>query len=522
MFQNVRIKNIGSNVFDLSHEKKLSMKMTDLVPILCEEVIPNDSWSCNTELFIRFSPLVSPVMHRVNVFTHFFFVPHRLVWEDWEDFITGGREGDDATVLPFINMKSGTIGTDGAAKGTLNDYLGGAVKTQVLSDETLRQSALPFRAYTEICDTYYRDQNLTEPYDIDKGSGALLGAEAQKIMTLRKRCWEKDYFTSALPWTQRRSDAVELPLTGDLTVVLNSTASNQKLVDSAGGKVGTGAPNVYDVGTYTALEDNANADDIWLDPNNTLTVDAADATMTDINELRNAHKLQQWLELMAKTGARYAEVLKGFFGIKRPSDSRLQRPEYLGGGIAPVTFGEINQTSEDGTTPLGHQVGKGYAVGNSNRFKKWFEEHGYIIGIMSVMPKTAYYQGMRRHFGYTDKYDFFWSQFANLGEQEVYNSEIYADWDNYMKDSGEFGYQERYCQYKQIPDGIHGDFRDDLEFWHMGRKFASAPSLNTAFVQASTDDRIFADQTDEDKLYVQVYHSIRARRRMPRYVTPSL
>jgi len=510
------------NAFNLSHERKFSMKMGNLVPILCEEIIPGDAWRCNSEVMLRMAPMVAPIMHRVNVYTHYFFVPNRLIWSEWEDFITGGEDGTEAPAMPTI-LSDFLTSSSKAANGSLADYLGYATASSTVSSGG-NTCSLPFRAYQTIYNEYYRDQNLEEPITVPTVSGSD-NTSAAALMTLRKRAWEKDYFTAALPWTQRGSE-VTIPLAGSADVNLKTdyaTIGKQKVYDQTG--IPAGINNALQVQATSAdLNAVTGSVDMWLDPNNTMEADMSSVSATTIEELRKATKLQQWLERSARGGARYIEKILSHFGVVS-SDARLQRPEFLGGGKTPVVISEVLQTSSTDTeTPQGNMAGHAVAVGNSHRFNKSFEEHGYIIGIISVLPKTAYQQGTRRHLLKDDKFDYYWPEFAQLGEQPVYQAELYDDYLTANREAT-FGYQSRYSEYKYIPSSVHGDFKDSQSFWHMGRIFTSSPSLNNDFVKADTsgiNERVFAAGDTEDQLWVQVYNNIKALRPIPKINNPSL
>lgn len=528
LFKNIVGNKPKTNWFNLSHERKFSMKMGQLVPILCEEVIPGDTWNVNTEVLMRLAPMVAPVMHRVNVYTHFFFVPNRLIWSEWEDFITGGEDGTEEPVRPY---KTFTGVSAYMEEGSLADYLG-------FSSEPIGGSVninvLPFRAYQLVFNEYYRDQNLETAVAINKTSG-LDSLAASELMVVRTRAWEKDYFTSALPWTQRGAE-VELPLgtaapiyaTDD--VYDGSATTNWTVYDSSGNPVdGTvSSPVNIEVGPNTngplRYVQGAAHNPAWLDPDGNLEADLSSATGATIEELRRATKLQAWLERSARGGARYIEKILSHFGV-HSSDKRLQRPEFLGGGKSPIVISEVLQTSEtDAGTPQGNPAGHGIAVGNTHQAKKYFEEHGYIIGIISVLPKTAYQQGTRKHLLKDDKFDYYWPEFAQLGEQAVLQAEVYDDYVTANREAT-FGYQSRYAEYKYIPSSVHGDFKDDLSFWHMGRIFSSAPALNETFIQADTsaiNTRVFAAGDTEPQLWVQVYNNIKAKRPIPKFNNPSL
>ncbi|MEM3318499.1 MAG: major capsid protein [Thermoplasmatales archaeon] len=512
LFNQVRIKKQKRNVFDLGHERKFSMNMGDLVPILCEEVIPGDTFKMNSEVFLRMAPLVAPIMHRVNVYTHFFFVPNRLIWQDWEKFITGGENGNELPIRPFGRIASSNYQSYG--KGSLADYLGVSVFQE--PQVPVEYNALPFRAYQLIYNEYYRDQNLESPIIIRKTSGLLDANEYEATRVIRKRAWEKDYFTSALPWTQRGGD-VHLPLSGEADIMFKEGGQTfTKFAD------GTIRPNVQTFQSFGNGElEETQGDAFTLDNSSSLQADLTSATASTIEELRRATKLQQWLERNARTGSRYIEQILAHFGV-RSSDARLQRPEFLGGGKSPVTISEVLQTSStDTTSPQANMAGHAISVGSSHTFKKFFEEHGYVIGIMSILPKTAYMQGTRRHFYKSDKFDYYWPEFAQLGEQPVYKGELWSDFDG--DDLETFGYQSRYAEYKFIPSTVHGDFKDNLDHWHMSRKFANEPALNEQFIKADPTQRVFA-VTDPNypKVYVQLYNNLKAIRPIPYFNTPML
>lgn len=533
IFNQIRVKKPKSNKFDLSHEKKMSLNMGDLIPIYLEEIVPGDRFKTSSEILIRMAPMLAPIMHRVNVYTHYFFVPNRIVWDNWKTFITGGEDGQQEPVYPTINIAE-TV-KQMFAQGTLADYLGLPVldQTKTITGSTARISALPFRAYAEIYNEYYRDQNLEAAVEFSKGDGPAGGAtEALRLGTLRKRAWEKDYFTSALPWAQRGGE-VNLPVESqfqpvykDITDVFQtgtSTPSATGSWDLAGGG------QVQDVNSTKARIENLS------------TTQQVQSTSVTINELRTATRLQEWLEKNARGGSRYIEQILSHFGV-RSSDARLQRPEYLGGGKNPVVISEVLNQAGDAPqeqeptnplAPVGTQYGHGISVGRSNGFSKSFEEHGYVMGIMSVIPRTGYQQGMERTWRKFNKLDYYWPEFAHLGEQEIRESEIYMDYQQLPEPEDEptFGYTPRYAEYKYKQTSVHGEFRQtgttpatkNLSYWHMARYFDGKPALNSTFVQSNPTRDIFA-VTDEnvDTLYCQIYHKVSAIRPMPYFGTPYL
>nr|QJB19784.1 MAG: major capsid protein [Microvirus sp.] len=524
IFQNVRSNKPPRTSFDLGHEVKMSMKIGNLVPFFCQEVVPGDTFSMQSEIFTRMAPLIAPVMHRMNVYTHFFFVPNRLVWNEWQDFITGGDDGKQQPVHPSIDLN--IIDLDRYSKGSLADYLGVPPQTET---DTYHINALPFRAYQEIYNEYYRDQNLEDKVEYSKASGESTYDDAMLITQLRKRAWEKDYFTSALPNTQK-GDEVLLPLAGTLDVTLeNGTQQYMRKVDGSnpahGGSMGVVIPG--DATKSWLANDNIPSEPLNLDPNGSLKVDLGETTATTINDLREAFAVQRWMERLMRGGSRYIEVIKSFFGVTS-SDARLQRPEYLGGGKNPIVISEVLQTSStDATSPQGNMAGHGVSYGGSNGFRKYFEEHGFVIGIISILPRTAYQQGLHKQFRKFDRFDYYWPSFAHLGEQPVTNDELF-----FQCNQGEapgsvniatFGYQSRYAEYRYISSRVAGDMRDTLLHWHMGRTFSALPSLNENFIKYDLVKRNFAVNSEEyDEVYVQIYNNLVATRPMPFEAEPGL
>lgn len=599
IFDSIKLGKGKRNSFDLSHEVKLSCNMGNLVPILCEPVLPDDTFKVDSEVMMRWAPMIAPLMHNVDVYVHYFFVPNRLVWDKWRDFITGGEDGKDSPSYPRVNINAYNL-----LSGGLADYLGFPTVDNILDARSGAYfDALPFRAYNLIWNEFYRDQNLQPEIDIMKdvsgihnvrayeseyGGGTATYNEGQAVdrfFALNNRAWEKDYFTSALPWTQR-GETVRLPLTGeiDITAVgddtlnavhvdsqvdVNSVSVNSPLgfneAPQNSGSLGAGSVMTDDDTDMTTRElllqhtSNGNNPTISNTPVKLTGVGRGTIPMNDvasrlkgvsetaqsttINELRRSYALQRWLERNAFGGARYIEQILAHFGVKS-SDARLQRPEYLGGGKCPVRVSQVLQTSEStDSSPLGTMAGHGLAVGKTNKFKKYFEEHGYVIGIMSVIPRSSYSQGIPRKFLKFDKLDYAWPEFAHLGEQEVMNKELYYDFfqdpgsnlDNTNQDyigNRAFGYQSRYAEYKQCSSRVCGDFKTTLDFWHLGRLFSGRPNLNGNFVQVTPDDskRIWAVQelvdpeTGEakpiDHMWVMINHRIKALRQLPYYGTP--
>lgn len=519
VFDRIQLKSPKRSAFDLSHGRKFSMNMGDLVPVLCTEVIPNDKIRLNMEHLVRMQPLLAPMMHHVNVTTHFFFVPNRLIWNDWENFITGGEKGNSNPVFPTLKVTNSIQYKNvGLGIGSLADYLGVPVKqfegkTGILQPNQI--SALPFRAYQLIYNEYYRDQNLEEPVEFGKSSGVTeagslsvtSNSPTRQLLRLRKRAWEKDYFTSALPFAQK-GEQMTIPITGEFPVkftnMFGGNSKEVKATTNIDGDIDLNALNAQNEAGY-------------------LNTELTGSTGTTINELRAASRIQRWAEKNARSGNRYVELILSHFGIKS-SDARLQRPEYLGGGKTPITISEVLQnsaTEED--SPQGNMAGHGVSPGSTNQFSRRFEEHGYIIGIMSIMPRTGYYQGIPRHFMKTDKFEFAWPDLAHMGEQQVHAGEIYFSPEQATGNRDSFGYQPRYSEYRFINDTVHGDFVDTLKYWHMAREFEERPYLNESFIKANPTNRVFA-VTDPTypKLLVQTYSKMQAIRSLPKYGNPGM
>lgn len=530
IFDTSGVGGIDRSTFDLSHSNRTTYNMGELIPIACIEVLPGDSFNIDTVNMLRFQPLVAPVMDKVTVQTDFFFVPLRILYKQFEEFITGVGVDGPTVGAPYVVL--GEEGIADITKNSIASYLG--LPSGDYSNVTFNVSPMQVAAYYKIYDEWYRAQNFIEPKlnsanDLVPGDNTDVWADLILADPLR-RAWEHDYFTSALPTAQQYDAGVSLPLTfqDDVPVEFKTGAfaSTFRKQDGTSGNP-TGADLTVQAAQTSGATIVTTQGPVNYDPNGSLVVDIQ-ADAASINDLRQAWSLQVFLERSLRGGLRYIEQIWTHFR-KKSSDARLQRPEMLGRRSQMLTVSEVLATAQDTTPvtgiPLGTMAGHGISVGSAEGINYTAEEHGFIMIIRSVMPDTAYSQGVHKQWSRLDRLDYAWPSFAHIGEQTIKNKEVFAiPNDAFLyPPEGDWGYIPRYDEYRYLPSRVSGDFNDNLQFWTLGRRFdpLNPPALNSEFIESRPRTDIFAiTDPDVDHVLDHTMLRIRANRPLPRNGVP--
>ncbi|WNK14299.1 MAG: major capsid protein [Microvirus sp.] len=512
--------DIPRSAFDIQSTHKTTFDAGYLVPVYVDEVLPGDTFRLNMTAFARLATPLFPIMDNLHMDSFFFFVPNRLLWSNWERFMGAQDNPDDSTsfIIPETVSPAG-----GYAIGSLQDHMGLPTVGQMGAAAVYTHAALHTRAYNLIYNEWFRDENLQDSVPFDKDDGP--DDPANYVMLRRGK--RKDYVTGCLPWPQK-GESVPLPLGTSADVKLKSTLGmTQGIRDavthdpfvSSGIGSDSGA-NMIDVAGNQA---------VVFDPAGTLYADLSDATAATINQLRQSFQIQKLLERDARGGTRYTELVRAHFGVMSP-DARLQRPEYLGGGTTAVNISPIAQTSGSGAytpTPQGNLSAMGTVLSPSNGFSQSFTEHGVIIGLVSVRADLTYQQGVRRMWNRSTRYDYYFPAFAMLGEQAVLNREVYVD--GSVTDTGVFGYQERWAEYRYQPSMITSLMRSTaagtVDAWHLAQRFLALPTLNSTFIEEHPPvDRITAvgPAALGQQFIADMFFSCRAVRPLPMFSVPGL
>jgi hypothetical protein len=514
--------DIPRSSFDRQSTHKTTFNASNLIPIYCDEVLPGDTFNFNMTAFARISTPIYPIMDNLHLETFFFFVPNRLVWSNWVKFM--GQQTNPADSISFV-IPQQVCPAGGYAVGSLQDYFGLPTIGQVGGAATVSHSALPLRAYNLIFNEWFRDENLINSSVVDLGDGP--DNVANYVMLSRGK--RHDYFTSCLPWAQKGGTAVTLPLGIEAPIygknmTFNNTHGGNNFVQ-INDSLGAGA-NLKVLPTSSTYLYGASVGS----GTGQLYADLSSATAATVSQLRQSFQIQKLLERDARGGTRYTELIRAHFGVISP-DARLQRPEYLGGGSVPININPIAQTSATGltggSTPVGTLSAMGNVVSSNNRWSQSFTEHGHVIGLVNVRADLTYQQGLRKLWSRSTRYDFYFPEFAMLGEQAVLNKEIYCD--GSANDALAFGYQERWAEYRYLPSLVTGLFKSTssgtIDGWHLAQKFTSLPTLNSTFITEDVPmSRVVAvgAAANGQQFIFDSMINIRTVRPMPLYSVPGL
>ena len=508
--------DIPRSSFNTQYAHKTTFDAGFLVPIYCDEVLPGDTHRVKMTAFARLATPLFPVMDNLHLDTFFFFVPNRLVWENWAKFMGEQANPTDSIsyVVPTITSTAG-----GYAVNSVYDYLGLPTAGQITGSNTVTHNALPLRAYNLIYNEWFRDENLQNSVIVRTGDSGDVPAD----YTLLRRGKRKDYFTGALPWPQKGA-SVTFPL-GTSAPIRANTA------------IGSGTPlGITDSSNVNGVlkATTASLDRLFLDVaaagQVNLFADLSQATAATINQLRQSFQIQKLLERDARGGTRYTELLRAHFGVT-PQDYRLQRPEYIGGGSTYVNINPIAQTSATSVTgsatPQGNLAAMGTALAQGHGFTYAAQEHGYIIGIASVRADLTYQQGLPKMWSRSTRYDFYFPVFATLGEQAVLNKEIFVT--GTATDNQVFGYQERWAEYRYKPSQITGLMKSTsagtIDAWHYAQRFTALPTLNSTFIQETPPvarTTAVGAAANGQQFLMDAFFDCKMARPMPLYSVPGL
>lgn len=540
LYTTIPAPKVPRNVFNRSRYCSLTMPYQRVCPTAVEEIVPGDNFFWSSEVFARLQPMIAPVMTDQKISLHAFFVPLRTLNKHFAEFMFNNKQGNYIGVLPYVTLGwiYGIVNAFTSYSNTkaveiirLLDYMNlpfvykSATTAQQLhnawltdnaafANSTIRVNLAPFFAYTKVWTEYFRDENLVDdPFDKWIGYGytdvltwtgiqtSMTGTQAIRFMecfmSLRPRAWQHDRFTSSLPFAQRGPDVL-LPVTGEFQVHQDGPGEDGDVDwDGQTGTLRVGQDDPIDLfGDITGVS-------------------------TTINDFRRAERLQRWYENSARGGTRPNEATLAHFGVRTP-DATLDRSEFLGGTMQPIVVSEVAQTSETTqNSPQGTLAGKGTSYKSSRLFKHFFTEHGFVFVFTSALIRPAYWQGVPRVFSRMQRDEYYWPEFALLGEEPVFDKELFVD--GSTTEDGVFGYVPRYADYKSALPEVHGDFRSSLDFWINPRKFANKPVLNEEFIFGNPSKKMFAVQSDyTDSLLVTIRHGVKASRLMPFYGVPTI
>lgn len=541
-FSQIPNSPIQRSVFDRSHDYKTTMDAGYLIPFFVDEVLPGDTFKLRVNAFVRMNTLIAPFMDNVFMDTFFFFVPTRLVWDNWQRFCGEQKNPGDSTDFLIPQL----AGSPSFVNGSIFDYMG--LPTGVKLDSAITPvNSLPFRAYNLIYNEWFRDENLIDSVTVPTGDGP----DDIASYKLLKRAKRHDYFTSALPWPQK-GPQVDINLASDSIVPVEMwSRADPNTATKANWSNGVGIH--YEGGiNYASMYSDTGGDFVQryseahpdvgtglraiLSPNvkypsHNQTYGfgyAKDPFVSwpsiEVNDLRQAFQIQKFYEKWARGGSRYSETLRVMFNVISP-DARLQRPEYLGGTHSRINVVPTAQTSStDSVSPQSNLSAFGVLGDSAHGFNKSFVEHGYVIGLCCLRADITYQQGLNRMWSRRQMFDFYWPTLAHLGEQVVYNREIYTQ--GTAEDNGVFGYQERYAEYRYKPSLITGKLRStdaqSLDVWHLAQKFDTLPKLNQDFIEENPPiNRVIAVQ-NEPQFFADFWFDLKTSRPMPVYSVPGL